>query len=135
LFAIRSGPLSTCVGTLSAIASSSSVPVITQQEKSRPVLRITERPARTRVLDIFRTIAVKRLERTARSTGSMRGAGTPNGSVSTERLRSTPPERPFRQADYDRPAVGPRRRGVRGEQNRRAGKLKNRRATDLLYGG
>src|SRR5258707_15744552 len=70
LFAIRSGPLRTWVGMLSATQKSSSSPVITQQEKSRPVLRITERPVRISVFDMLRTIAVKRLDSTARSTGS-----------------------------------------------------------------
>src|SRR3954468_357178 len=72
--AMMSGPLKTWTGMLSATASSSSPPETTQQEKSRAVLRITERPVRISVLDMLRTIASKRLERIARSTGS-------NGSV------------------------------------------------------
>ena len=75
LLDIRSGPLSTCTGMLSAKLKSSSSAVMMLHEKSRPVFRITDRPVRISVLDMARTIAVKRLESTARSTGSNVWAG------------------------------------------------------------
>ena len=55
---------------LSAKLKSSSSAVMMLHEKSLPELRITDRPLRISVFDMLRTIAVKRLESTARSTGS-----------------------------------------------------------------
>src|SRR5262245_32347682 len=110
LAAIRSGPLSTCTGMLSAMARNSSRPVITQHEKSRPVLRMTERPVRMSVLDMLRTIAVKRDERTARSTGSdtVAGSGDIDGLLALDDGvlgARRDQDRAARPADGDGPAI------------------------------
>ncbi len=117
---------------LSAIASSSSCAVSTQQEKSRPVLRITERPVRISVFDMLRTIAVKRLESIARSIGS-NGAGVCGAELASERMRFLPGgDRGLRRAagDHDRPARRALRARAGVEHDGRSGKLEDRRAGD-----
>src|SRR5215831_11677699 len=63
-----------CTGRPSADASRRLSPVTMAQEKSRPVVSTAERPARSRVLVISRTMASNRLAITASWTGSS-GAG------------------------------------------------------------
>src|SRR6266516_3001147 len=77
--AIRSGPLMTWIGRLSAIASSSSPDVRTQQEKSRAVLRIAERAVRSSVFIIARATPSKRLLSSASSSGDVFGCSATRG--------------------------------------------------------
>src|SRR3954452_11674130 len=89
--AIRSGPLITWIGRLSAIASSSSPAVRMQHEKSRAVLRIAERAVRRSVFIIAREIPSKRLPRSASSTGDVTGgSGTRHRRLEQERPAGEP---------------------------------------------
>src|SRR5437016_1930341 len=109
---IRSGPESRWMGMLSAIANSSSWAVMMQHEKSRTWFRITDRPVRIRVFDMLRTIAVQRLESTARSTGSNSGAAAASTAPSGDMellLRGGGPARRLCRGDHDRAACTARR--------------------------
>ena len=64
----------TCTGRPSAEASSSLSAVISEQEKSRAMFSTAERPERSSVLVISRTMLSKRLASTASRTGSNDGA-------------------------------------------------------------